>query len=99
MRKIGHEAMCKATMHEKSNTQEGQCTRQQHKRRTTHKAATHEVSNALCGKSCSSTRRVSTARKELQQHEKINNSARKAIKLKKNDTRRTKAMPKKHATT
>lgn len=77
-----------------------QCVRQQRMKRATHKVATHEVSSALCEKSCSSTRRVSTAWKELQQREKINNSARKAIQLKKNDnnTRRTKAMPKKHAT-
>jgi hypothetical protein len=62
-----------------------QHTKQQHASRTTHKATTHEVGNALCEKSYNSTKRVSTARKELQQHKKINNSARKAIQLKKND--------------
>jgi hypothetical protein len=53
-------------------------------KKATHKVVAREACNVLCEKSCSSTKRVPTIQKELQQREKINSSMREAIQLKNN---------------
>ncbi len=64
--------------------QEKQCTKQQHPKKAMHKVVAHKACNVLCEKSCSSTKGVPIAQKELQQHEKINSSTKEAIQLEKN---------------